>query len=66
MHKGLLTHDGLYDRKAFYKVKIVFIYPLSKIISSQKNCRLYLTDVDIINFFVASKGKKIQKLDENN
>ena len=24
----LVTDDGLYNRKAFYKVKIVFIHPL--------------------------------------
>ena len=24
----LVTDDGLYDRKAFYKVKIVFVHPL--------------------------------------
>ena len=24
----LVTDDGLYDRKAFYKVEIVFIHPL--------------------------------------
>ena len=23
----LITDDGLYDRKAFYKVRIVFIFP---------------------------------------
>ena len=38
MHKGLVTDDGLYDRKAFYEVKIVFIHPLSRTISSQRNC----------------------------
>ena len=66
MHKGLVTDDGLYDRKAFYEVKIVFIHPLSTTISSQRNCWHYLIDVDIIKFFVASKGKKKQKIDENN
>ena len=44
----VVTDDGLYDQKAFYKVKIVFI------------------DADIISFFVASKGEKIQKIDKNN
>ena len=28
----LVTDDGLYNRKAFYKVKIVFIHPLSVLI----------------------------------
>ena len=27
----LVTDDGLYDRKAFYKVKIVFIHPIGKV-----------------------------------
>ena len=27
-HIHLIIDDGLYDRKAFYKVKIVFIHPL--------------------------------------
>ena len=64
--EDLVTNDGLYDRKAFYKVKIVFIHTLSKIIPSQQNCWHYLIDADIISFFVASKGKKTQKIDENN
>ena len=25
---NLVTDDGLYDQKSFYKVKIVFIHPL--------------------------------------
>ena len=27
----LVTDDGLYDRKAFHKVKIVFIHPIGKV-----------------------------------
>ena len=42
-----------------------FLINLSKIILSQKNSSYYLIDADIISFFVASKGKKIQKIDEN-
>ena len=30
-----------------------------------KNCWYYLIDAGIISYFVASKGKKIQKIDEN-
>ena len=29
----LVTDDGLYNRKAFYKVKIVFIHPLRMIVN---------------------------------
>ena len=64
--KDLVTDDSLYDWKAFYKAKIVFIDSLSKITPSQKNCWHYLIDADIISFFVASKSEKIQKIDENN
>ena len=42
-----------------------FLINLSKIILSQKNSSYYLIDADIISFFVASKGKKIQKIDKN-
>ena len=42
-----------------------FLINLSKIILSQKNSSYYLIDADIISFFVASKGKKIQKINEN-
>ena len=30
---NLITDDGLYDRKAFYKVKIVFVHPLYLIVN---------------------------------
>ena len=69
--EDLVTDDSLYDWKAFYKAKIVFIDPLfyillSKITPSQKNCWHYLIDADIISFSAASKSEKIQKIDENN
>ena len=40
---------------------------LSKIIWDQKIADFfyYLTDADVISFFVASKGKKFQAIDEN-
>ena len=33
--------------------------------SKSKNSCYYLIDAELISFFVASKGKKIQKNDEN-
>ena len=29
----LVTDDGLYDQKTFYKVEIVFIYPLRMMVN---------------------------------
>ena len=44
---------------------IQFFSNLSEIIPSQKAGNNYLMDIDVISFFVASKGKKIHKLDKN-
>ena len=50
----------------YYYNLIQFLGNLPKIIPSQKNCWYYLIDADIISLFAASKGKKIQKIDEIN
>ena len=42
-----------------------FLINLSKIILSQKNSSYHLIDADTLVFFIASKGKKIQKINEN-
>ena len=46
------------------KVHTILKQPMSNTFKS-KNCCYYLIDADIISYFVASKGKKIQKIDEN-
>ena len=49
-----------------YKYNLIqFFSNLSEIIPSKKTGSNYLMDIDVISFFVASKGKKIHKLDKN-
>ena len=50
----LVTDDGLYDRKAFYKVKIVFIHP------SRIKC-LVNKNFYFIKIFLKSYSKRAQK-----
>ena len=50
----LVTDDGLYDRKAFYKVKIVFIHPLQDLKISWYNqhiLEISLRSVTLNNLF---------------
>ena len=42
-----------------------FLSNRPEIIPSQKNRWYYLTDAESISFFAVSKGRKIQKIDEN-
>ena len=49
-----------------YKYNLIqFLGNLCGIIPSQKTGNNYCVDVDIISFFVASKGNKIHKIDRN-
>ena len=47
----LVTDDGLYNQKAFYKVEIVFIYPLL----------LVILFIMFIFFLELSKMSKVEK-----
>ena len=58
----LVTDDGLYDRKAFYKVEIVFIHPLSKLVIEESGSDAIISDLVPRKGYLNAKVKSVNNM----